>query len=79
MDSGFRCVEHNAEIGGVPISIHLFGLALDLSGESDKLYRLINKNYPDLRVGKYEWGCHIDVGYLISPIAKESWRSGARW
>ena len=31
VNSGYRCVEHNANVGGVKDSFHTFGLAADLS------------------------------------------------
>lgn len=37
--SGWRCVEHNAEVGGSPTSSHLSGRAADLSDQSDPRYR----------------------------------------
>ena len=86
INSGFRCPLHNASIGGSPISVHLFGLALDLDcvdeEEVAELYELINMLEPDLRIGQYkqnETFIHIDMGYVIDPRASSSWVEGVRW
>jgi zinc D-Ala-D-Ala carboxypeptidase len=40
--SAYRCLSHNADIGGAPDSKHLYGLALDVKYSSASyLYRLI--------------------------------------
>jgi hypothetical protein len=60
----------------------MFGLALDLGcGEEnvDELAEIIDREVPDLRVGKYKNFIHIDVGYYIYPRATRAWRKGARW
>ena len=83
--SGFRCPLHNHAVGGKPLSVHLFGLALDCgftdSVHVKKFEDLVNEHYPDLRMGVYYSSkfVHIDVGYLIKPRVLEHWRTGARW
>ncbi len=83
VSSGFRCARHNALVGGVPLSAHLFGVALDLrtgsiekSREMRGLARSINK---DLRIGVYPTFIHIDVAYMINPKVLGEWRKGASW
>lgn len=86
VESGYRCVAHNKAVGGSDLSVHLFGLALDMSlgtkEDADKMSALINKDRPDLRVGRYATKpglVHIDVGYLITPRATPVWQRGVRW
>ena len=86
INSGYRCIPYNQRVGGEPNSIHTFGLALDLecknSFDVDTLYAIIEEINPDLRIGRYKRAAtflHVDMGYLISPRASESWRKGARW
>jgi len=86
INSGYRCIEYNQQIGGEPNSIHTFGLALDLDCKDaldvDVLYKIIEEVNPNLRIGRYKKNAtfiHIDVGYLIYPRASEAWRKGARW
>jgi len=81
ISSGYRCPSHNKLIGGKPLSAHVFGLALDLqTGTATELvYQIIQREVPDLRVGKYNWGLHMDMAYLINPRASESWEKGVRW
>jgi hypothetical protein len=84
--SGFRCPKHNADIGGEPLSIHLFGLALDIDavdvGEVETLVTAVNLVAPNLRMGVYmKVGTfiHIDTGYRIVPRVLQAWRIGVRW
>ena len=37
--SGFRSVAHNAEVGGVPGSLHTKGLAFDMVGSNDQMQK----------------------------------------
>ena len=84
--SEYRCPKHNAKVGGSPLSIHMFGLALDMdcknSNAVGKLFEVIESVDSDLRMGTYRKNSsfvHIDMGYLISPRVLASWRKGARW
>lgn len=83
--SGYRCPLHNHAVGGKPLSVHLFGLALDCGFSDDiktmDFMQLVRDHYPDLRMGVYleQHFVHIDVGYLIKPRVLEHWRVGARW
>ena len=85
INSGYRCIKHNTEIGGEPTSIHVFGLALDCTTQNgnqiDDLHNIILAIHPELRIGFYtnQKFIHIDCGYNIIPIADEAWRKGARW
>jgi len=86
INSGYRCPEHNQSIGGELLSVHLFGLALDLDckdvAEVHELDSLIEEMYPDLRRGTYTKKgsfIHIDIGYHIIPRMSESWIEGVRW
>ena len=80
--SGYRCPRHNSFVGGHPLSVHQFGLALDVGVESheiDRLYSIVLNETPDLRVGRGSNFLHLDVGYLIYPRASEAWKRGHRW
>ena len=84
--SGYRCPMHNAMVGGRVLSVHQFGLALDLDLDNiDEVYELdalIEDVAPDLRRGRYtDLGSfiHIDVAYFIYPRATAKWREGVRW
>lgn len=47
--SGYRCPEHNADVGGVPDSLHIKGLAADLvpaDGDLEGLADLLEKAEP---------------------------------
>lgn len=86
VESGYRCVDHNVAVGGAPLSVHLFGLALDINVETkeegDRLYQIIERDRPDVRMGRYlskPGLVHIDVGYLITPRATPVWQRGVRW
>lgn len=70
VNSGYRCAEHNAKVGGVKNSTHTRGLAADLSCASGavKLFATIKELHaagklPDLSYCiKYPTFCHIDCG-----------------
>jgi len=83
ISSGYRCPLHNTFVGGTYLSTHLFGMALDLkfdtTQETECVYQIIEREVPDLRVGRYETYLHIDMGYLITPRASEHWIKGKRW
>lgn len=86
ISSGYRCPLHNSFVGGKALSIHQWGLALDLDlgtpEEVDAVAEIIENIAPELRMGVYKRTgtfIHIDSGYLIHPIASPSWREGARW
>ena len=84
--SGYRCPVHNKAIGGNDISVHMFGLALDLdlpnAAETHKVAGIVESKLPHLRMGIYTQDAsfiHIDIGYLITPRMSEHWHIGARW
>ncbi|MCP5003437.1 MAG: serine/threonine protein kinase [Planctomycetes bacterium] len=62
IESGHRCVKHNADEGGVKSSQHL-KIAFDIHTELDpvELHHLLNSLYPNTGgLGYYNWGCHQD-------------------
>ena len=86
ISSGYRCKKKNVAEGGKDISVHLFGLALDLNlptvGDVFELDDLIETLHPDLRRGMYTTAytfIHVDMGYTIVPRAMPEWVMGARW
>ena len=67
--SGIRCKEHNAEVGGVANSQHLYGRAADLHSPLSpaKLKQIAEavtaEMIPGLGgIGLYSWGVHVDTG-----------------
>ena len=62
--SGVRCAAHNAEVGGVSNSQHLFGLAADLhSAASPAEMKAVAENVMGHTggIGLYDWGIHVDT------------------
>lgn len=72
VNSGVRCTQHNADVGGVWNSLHLTGQAIDLApiGGKISVARLqeIAKQVQAEKMpgrgglGRYDWGVHIDNG-----------------
>lgn len=67
--SGIRCKEHNAEVGGVANSEHLYGRAADLHSKlsPSQLHSIAVQVTAEMIPGKggiglYNWGIHVDVG-----------------
>lgn len=67
--SGIRCPEHNAEVGGVANSEHLYGRAADLHSQLPpaELYRIAEEVTAEMipgrgGIGLYSWGIHVDTG-----------------
>jgi len=63
--SGFRCIPHNARIGGVVDSAHLTGLAVDIAcTDSWKRSRILDVAYTNgvLRRGISKSFIHLDIG-----------------
>ena len=62
--SGVRCAAHNAEVGGVANSQHLFGLAADLhSAASPAEMKAVAEEVMGHTggIGLYGWGIHVDT------------------
>ena len=69
VNSGIRCKQHNAEVGGVSNSLHTTGQAVDLSGSISpaKLHQIAEQVQAEMIPGRgglglYSWGVHIDNG-----------------
>lgn len=67
LSCGYRCPTHNAEVGGVSNSQHVYGNAADVqrpdSVDLEDLYDAAEYAGAD-GIGKYWWGVHVDVrGY----------------
>lgn len=62
--SGVRCAAHNAEVGGVANSQHLYGLAADLhSAASPADMKAVAEDVMGRTggIGLYDWGIHVDT------------------
>lgn len=62
--SGVRCAKHNADVGGVANSQHLYGIAADLhsSKSPEEMYRVAEDVLGDTGgIGLYSWGIHVDT------------------
>lgn len=66
--SGYRCRQHNAEVGGSNTSLHMISDAVDLHYKDPaKLKTVVMRHLTDGEVGLYKWGCHVgrwDRGYV---------------
>lgn len=67
--SGIRCKEHNAEVGGVANSEHLYGRAADLHSSlpPSRLKQIAEQVTAEMipgngGIGLYSWGIHVDTG-----------------
>ena len=84
--SGYRCPQHNQDVGGELGSVHTYGLAFDMECADDAgvdaLVAVVNAIHPEVRMGIYKqegkW-VHFDVGYLLFPKLFREWAEGARW
>ena len=85
--SGYRCSQHNSVVGGSPLSVHMFGLAVDLGFSSDnevaKFIEVARSVAPYMRRGwKMYVGkkfCHLDVADCIYPRPSENFVGGVEW
>lgn len=67
--SGVRCPRHNAAVGGVGNSNHLYGRAADLHSSKHPLemYRVAEEVLGDTgELGLYDWGIHVAVNCIYS-------------
>lgn len=67
--SGVRCPQHNANVGGVANSNHLYGKAADLhsSKSPQEMARVAEEVMGDTgEIGIYSWGIHIGVNCKYS-------------
>lgn len=65
INSGFRCVKHNAAVGGAKHSQHLYGTAADVAlpqGFSPVQFAALADSLNKFDgLGIYDWGLHVDV------------------
>lgn len=67
--SGVRCPHHNAAVGGVGNSNHLYGKAADLHSEKSpkEMYRVAEEVLGNSgELGLYDWGIHVAVNCSYS-------------
>ena len=74
VNSGIRCPQHNANVGGVSNSQHVLGTACDLGAPAgispEKMARVAEEVIGNTGgIGIYDWGIHID-----SRDTKARWR-----
>jgi uncharacterized protein YcbK (DUF882 family) len=81
--SGYRCPKHNLEVGGEPLSSHLYGLALDLHVEKNDVSAFVEiARGTDLRIGWKKYTdplVHIDAAFFIWPRPSASFVRGCEW
>jgi zinc D-Ala-D-Ala carboxypeptidase len=61
VNSGFRTVEHNKNVGGSANSLHMYGMAVDLSGADPDLIAKIARKHGYV-ARPYKTFCHVDIG-----------------
>lgn len=67
--SGVRCPQHNAAVGGVGNSNHLYGRAADLHSSQSpmEMYRIAEEVLGNTgELGLYDWGIHVGVNCTYS-------------
>ena len=67
--SGVRCPVHNANVGGVANSNHLYGKAADLHSRKspEEMYRVADEVLGNTgELGLYDWGIHVGVNCKYS-------------
>lgn len=67
--SGVRCPQHNAAVGGVANSNHLYGKAADLHSERspEEMYQIADEILGNTgELGLYSWGIHVGVNCAYS-------------
>lgn len=70
VNSGFRCTDHNAAVGGVPHSTHRTGYAADIvCDDMDKLKELIEAEKEIKGIGIAKTFIHVDV----RPGPRKTW------
>ena len=65
VNSGYRCPKYNEQVGGVPGSYHLYGMAADVrvpGMEPEKLIQYAHE-VGFLGLGLYTTFCHLDIRY----------------
>lgn len=72
VNSGVRCKQHNADVGGVSNSLHLTGQAIDLApiggnisvAQLQEIAEQVQAGTMPGRggLGRYAWGVHVDNG-----------------
>lgn len=70
--SGVRCAQHNANVGGVANSNHLYGKAADLHSDKSpqEMYRVAEDVLGNTgELGIYSWGIHVGVNCKYSRFA----------
>ena len=92
--SGYVCLKHQKDlyeqgIKGTLISVHNFGLALDLDcsdeEETKSMAKFIRRSCPELRMGwqsylhKGQSFIHVDTGYRITPLYSKKLVRSAEW
>ena len=61
INSGYRTVTHNDNIGGAKHSLHLLGMAVDLSGADPKEIAKVARDL-GMVARTYPTFCHVDIG-----------------
>lgn len=79
INSGYRCPQHNEEVGGKPGSAHMSGLGADPSpalktlDELDELYELCYDEFDNIGDGRNKGFVHVDTRPKKSDGKKRTW------
>jgi uncharacterized protein YcbK (DUF882 family) len=79
INSGYRCPQHNEDVGGKPGSAHMSGLgadpapALKILDELDELYELCYDEFNNIGDGRNKGFVHVDTRPLKSDGKKRTW------
>jgi len=64
--SGYRCLSHNKEVGGVNTSYHTQGLAVDITADGMELYKLLIEarivGFKGIGIYTFSNFLHLDLG-----------------
>lgn len=79
INSGYRCPQHNKDIGGAPSSSHMAGLAVDIqpipvnTDDLDKLYDKCLEVFDNIGDGRPRRFVHVDVRPAKANGVKRMW------
>lgn len=76
INSGYRCVQHNIDVGGKEHSSHIDGIAVDITCSSlrvDELIKEVDAIFDNVGVNSKQNWCHVDIRPLKNGTDKRRW------